>query len=599
MSRRYGTTLGASIPAAVTAVVLCCAAPRTGAPDYFVIKERGVPVGWLELTPPDERRDAEGPFLVTRCRARIKRWADGRGLLDEEMTLVAARRPGGPAYRIAGRWPGGEFRYRAADTWQLRIDDEFGNVVRKRGVERPTFISFMETPLPIPTSRAAPPRPGPGMRALEVTDGRVYSFRGRSNGRSWSGRGPAGSVRADFDAEGAVRTYAEAAGLTVAPAGGVPRVTGVRHEKPRALLLPCIVSPAARGGAVALPLSARLSRPPEPGALDRRGQRFDGAVTGDLLDGTFYLEPSAQTPLEPPPAEFGAPAPGPVPELLGEEELERMAAWYRGRGKSVRFVTGAGLFAGNLLAPYRWLEVEGRPVAAPGRTLPHCRVAFAEGDQPAVLADLVLTGEPEIAGPGCRMADSRPALKDGAELRYDVYRDGARAGELVAWYSAPPDETPAVLLDGEIAGLPLRDAAFYESLEAGRMRVMRGLPPSVGEIFVLGAAVAVPAENEQPPSELCFPVAASGFARARWSGARPVVASGERRVCGVYRLEPGPYTAYYTYDGLLARLEWGRYVLQLRSYPTEKRGVVEAESAGQPAAPPAEPRPPAPEGGGA
>jgi len=590
--------LGASIPAALTAVVLCCAAPRTGTPDYFVIKQRGVPVGWLELAPSGQRRDAEGPFLVTRCRARIRRWADGRGVLEEEMTLVAARRPGEPAYRIAGRWPGGEFRYRAADTWQLRIEDEFGNVVRKRGAERPSFVSFMDAPLPIPTSRSAPPRPGPHMQSLELTDGRVYSYRGRSNGRSWSGSGPAGYVRADFDADGAVRTYAEAAGLTVAPAAGVPGVNGVRHQKPRALLLPCIVSAAARGGAVALPLSARLSRPPEPADLDRPGQRFDGDVTGDALAGTFHLEPSAQTPLAAPPGEFGAAAPGPGPELLGEEELERMAAWYRAQGKSVRFVTGAGLFAGNLLAPYSWLEVEGRGVAAPGRPLPHCRVAFAEGEEPAVLVDLTLTGEPEAEGPGCRTTAARPAaLKDDAELRYDVYRGGARAGELIAWYSAPPDETPAVLLDGEIAGLPLRDAAFYEPIRPGRLRVMRGRPPSVGELFALGAAVAVPAEGDEPPFELCFPVAASGFARATWAGARPVVASGERRLCRVYRLEPGPYAAYYTYDGLLARLEWGRYALQLRSYPTAKTGA--AASAARPPAIPEESQPPPAAGGGA
>lgn len=590
--------MGASIPAALTAVFLCCAAPRTGPPDYYVIRQRGVPVGWLELVAAGQRRDASGPFLVTACRAHLRRWADGRGVLEEEMTLVAARRPGEPAYRISGRWPGGEFRYRAADTWQLRIEDEFGNVVVKRGEERPSFVSFMEAPLPIPTSRSAPPRAGPDMKSLELTDGRVSSYRGRGSGRSWSGCGPAGCVRAGFDADGAVRTYADAAGLTVAPAGGVPQVNGVRHEKPRAMLLPCIVSPGPRGSSATLPLAARLSAPLAPGDLNRPGQRFEGDVGGDALTGTFRLEPSAQPPLEAPPGEFGAAA-GPGPELRGEEELERMAAWYRAQGKSVRFVTGAGLFSGNLLAPYRWLEVEGRGVAAPGRPVPHCRVAFAEGEKPAALVNLVLTGEPEVAGPGCRTtAERSAALRDDAELNYDVYQGGARAGELVAWYSAPPDETPAVVLYGEVAGLPLRDAAYYEPIRPGRLRVMRGLPPSVGEIFTLGAAVAVGAEDAEPPYELCFPVAPSAFARARWVGARAVVASGERRLCRVYRLAPGPYTAYYTYDGLLARLEWGRHALQLRSYPSAKRGAAAAERATQPPAVPENSQPTPVEGGG-
>lgn len=603
MFKAYGAASGASITAALTAVVLCCAAPHDGTADYFVIKQRGVPVGWLELASAGElRRDAEGPFLVTRCRALIKRWADGRGVVEEEMTLVAARRPGEPAYRIAGRWSGGAFRYRAADAWQLRIEDEFGNVVERRGAEKPSFVSFMEAPLPIPTSRSAPAQRGPHMKSLELTDGRIRSYRGRGNGRSWSGRGPAGYVRAGFDADGAICSYADAAGLTVAPAAGVPRVNGLRHEKPRALLLPCIVSPAARGSAVSLPLSARLSRPINPGGLNRPGQRFDGDVSGDALTGTFYLTPSAQPPLDAPPGEFAAVAPAFMPELLRGDELERMAAWYRARGKSVRLVTGAGLFAGNVLAPYDWLEFDGLAVGAPGRPLPQCRIALAEGEEASTLVGLALTGEPEAAGPGCRTTPRLPAvLKDDAELRYDVYRSGDRAGELVAWYSAPPEETPAVLLEGEVAGLPLRDAAYYEPPPPARMQVMRGLPPSVGEIFALGAAVAVPAEANEPPYELCFPVAAEypAFARARWADVRPVVASGERRVCRVYRLEPGAYTAYYTYDGLLARLEWGRYAILLRSFPKAKGAAAAAESAGQPEAPPKEPPPPAPEGGGA
>lgn len=598
MFKRCGAALGASIPAAVTAVVLCCAAPQTRAPDYFVIRQRGVPVGWLERSAAGQRRDAQGPFLVTGCRVHLRRWADGRGVLEEEITLVAARRPGEPAYCITGRWPGGEFRYRAADSWHLKIVDEFGNVLEKRGAERPSFVSFMEAPLPIPTSPSGPARPGRDMKSLELADGRVSSYRGRGHGRSFNGRGPAGYVRATFDADGAVRTYADAAGLTVAPAGGVPRVTGVRHEKPKALLLPCIVSPRPRGTRVALPLAARLSAPLEPGDLNRPGQSFEGDVTGNSLNGTFTLDPSAQPPLELPPAGFEAAGPW-APGLRGEGELERMAAWYRAQGKSVRFVTGAGLFAGNLLAPYSWLEVDGRGVAAPGRAIPCFRVAFAEGEEPATLANLALTGEPEVAGPGCRTPPGRPtALKDDAELRYEVYRGGARAGEVVAWYSAPLDETPAVLLYGEISGLPLGDAACYEPIRPGRLRVMRELPPSVGEIFVLGAAVAVPAEDVEPPYELCFPVAASAFARARWGGVRAVVAGGERRLCRVFLLEPGSYTAYYTYDGLLARLEWGRYALQLESYPTKKRAAAAAESA-TPSAPAPENRQPPPGEGGA
>jgi hypothetical protein len=566
MIGRPAQALGLTVAAAWAAVVLSCASPPAPAPDYFVIRQRGVPVGWLERPSADRRHDGRGPFLVVSCRVRLRRWADGRGVREEEMSLAAARRPGGPAYYLAGRWSGGEFRYRAGGSWHLTVIDEFGNVATKRGTKMPAFVSFLGTPLPLAT---APP--GPNAAGLELTDGRVTSYRGSPNGRSWSGRGPGGRLCATFDADGALRTYADAAGLTVAPAAGVPRVTGVRHEKPRGLLLPCIFSSRSHGTPVALPLAATLSAAVAPADLGRPGQHFEGEVNGDRLAGTFYLDPAAQPPLEEPEGEFGGSAPGPGLALWGGAELDRLAAWYRARGESARRVNGVGLFAGNLLAPYSWLEVEGRAVAAPGREVPYFRLALAEGDEAASLVNLTITAEPKAAGPGSRAPPGRlAALKDGAELCYEIRRGAARVGEVTACYWAPPKETAAVLLVGEVTGVPLADAAPCGPTPSGIMREMQERPPSPAEIFALGAAVACPAEDDEPPYELCFPVGEAAYARARWEGVRAVAAGPETRRCRLFRLAPRDYAAYYTSDGLLARLAWGRYLIQIKAFPTRK-----------------------------
>jgi hypothetical protein len=103
--------------------------------------------------------------------------------------------------------------------------------------------------------------------------------------------------------------------------------------------------------------------------------------------------------------------------------------------------------------------------------------------------------------------------------------------------------------------------------------------------------VACPAEDGEPPYEHCFPVGDGAYARARWEGVRAVVAGPETRRCRLFRLSPGTYAAYYTSDGLLARLEWGRYTIQIKTFPAKKGTAAAAESAPPPAPKAAQPPP--------
>ena len=50
----------------------------------------------------------------------------------------------------------------------------------------------------------------------------------------------------------------------------------------------------------------------------------------------------------------------------------------------------------------------------------------------------------------------------------------------------------------------------------------------------------------------------------------PVIAGYEGRMCRVYKIEPGGFTAYYTYDGVLARVAGRGFEARLLSFPRRR-----------------------------
>ncbi len=566
--------------AAGAAVFLCCAPPGDETPEYFAVRSRGVTVGWISRAESAPRRDSSGPFAATKCRLYLRRWADGRGIVEDELALVAARRPGEPAHYVAGRWEGGEFRYRRGDSWHYKLIDEFGNATERRGPRPPAFLTFKGIALPVATVRYTTRTPT--VASLDVADGRVSRYRGRGDGRSWTGRGDADYVRITFDAEGAASNYMSG-DLSVRPVRNRPRPRAFLYRRPSLAYLPLILRPRPGALRLSLPITARLSRPVRPEDLTRPGQTFDGATAGSVVNGTFTLEPSLQLPLEAAGGDFAPAGRETWPRIQGTGELERLAASYRAAGKRVRFFTGLGVFAGNLLASYDWLEVDGRPVAAPGRPAPQLRVALAAAEEPATVIEFAVAGEPEAEGRTARaIATEIPALKNGAEFFYAVYYAGTPAGGVAAWYEKLPREPATVYTYGEIFGNVVAGAAACNPTYGASPDTARG--PAFAEFIALGAAVAVPGEDDTPPYEFCFP-AAGGPGRAKWRRLKPVVVSGEWRLCREYLLEPGPLRAYYTHDGILTRLEWHHYVARLAAFPRR----APARESRPPEAPPASP----------
>ncbi len=552
----------AKLLAAGAAVFLCCA-PRGGeTPEYFAVRNRGALVGWISRAELGPRRDSSGAFAVTEYRLRLRRWADGRGVVEDELALLAAQRPGGPAYYVAGRWESGEFRYRRGASWRYKLIDEFGNVTEKRGAEAPSFITFRGIALPVATSRDG--ARAPTVTSLDVVDGRIRRYLGRGDGRAWAGRGDAEYVRVAFGAEGAVSNYVNG-DLHVSRVQYRPRPRAFLYRKPSRAYLPLILPPKPKALQLRLPLTARLSRPTRAADLTTAGQTFDGVTACNVVDGVFTLEPSLQPPLEPASGDFAPAGRETWPGIRGAGELERLAASHRAAGKTVRFCTGLGLFAGNLLTSYDWLDVDGRPVAAPGRPTPRLRVALATSEEPATVIAFAVAGEPEVDGSGARaMAAEIPGLKNGAEFSYTIYYAGTPAGDVAAWYEKTAKEPAVVYTYGEIFGRAVGGV--------GRCEPVNGAPPDtagtagLADFIALGAAVAVPDEDDMPPYEFCFP-AAVGPGRAKWQGIKPVVAAGERRLCREYLIEPGRLRAHYTHDGILTRLEWHNYAARLAAFP--------------------------------
>jgi hypothetical protein len=184
------------------------------------------------------------------------------------------------------------------------------------------------------------------------------------------------------------------------------------------------------------------------------------------------------------------------------------------------------------------------------------------------------------------MGDEIPGLKNGAEFLYTIYYSGQPAGDVAVLYEKTPKEPATVYAYGEVFGRPLEGLAVCQA--------PRGAPPAsagaggLAEFIALGAALAVRREDDMPPYEFCFP--AGGPACARWRGVKPIIAAGERRLCREYLIEPGPVRAFYTYDGILTRLEWREYAARIAAFPRRvpAYGSVPAAAAA----------PPIPEGGG-
>jgi hypothetical protein len=459
----------------------------------------------------------------------------------------------------------------------LTLRDEFGNVAAVRGSEAPGAVTFRGLPLPLST---APPRPRRELTTLELTSGRGRRCRGAGDGRRWVGWGPSSTQAFAFDADGAVRRYAAGDGLSVEPTATAPTIRGVWRRTITPVLLSYL---PRRTEPIRLSLAARLSAPVRPDVLTRPGQTFDGDVMGKRVRGTFTLAAADQPPLSAPPPPFAPPRGEAYPTVEAPDELERLAAYYRAEGKTARYATGLGLFAGNVLVSYAWLEVDGVPVAAPGLPLPRARVTLALASDPAAVVRFALIPEPESEGKKAAPAEAGvPGLRAQAELLYEAFYAGAPAGALAVAYERGDEGPPSWLAYGEMLGHEVEAAAAGDPL--GREAPLEKIGPAspVLEFLSLGGVVAR-SPGDPAPGEFCFPLGRE-WVRARRRGVAAVVVDLEYRRCELYAVDPGGYRAYYTPDGLLTGLTWGPYEMRLTSYEVAARaGSSPAE---RPSAPP-------------
>ncbi len=581
---------------AAAALLGACGAPPAAAPTPFTITHRGAPVGWVTRLELGRRADADGPFLLAKCELRLRVWADGRGVQNEALELVAARRPGRPVYYIRGRWPGGEFWFRRGAAWRLIRRGVFGNAAASRGVAMPVAFTFRGIPLPLTAS--APP-PGSGVvTTLELTDGTTRTWLGRGDGRRWNGTDAGDHLRVSFGPGGEVENAVGSGGLVLAAAAApIAEETSFVYQRPPIIYLPYIIGRGPAAARLELPLTVALSPCPSANELARAASLFDGEATGRYLSGTFTFEAAAAAPLRSPGAgldddaeQFALTPWGTWPMLAGEGELTRMAAAYRAEGKRAAFVTGLGLFAGNLVAPYSWLEVEGEAVAAPGRPTPTARVPLAVGERSLRITKLSWDGEANFEGGRRRRSvGATPALAAGTELSYRIFYRGSAAGRITARVEEEGTAGAVVRVRGDVFGAPF---------ESTQTPVFSGLgpapagPSALAALVALGPAVATADEGTPPPYEFCFPLAARrAVARVRWRGVKAVVAGRERRLCRSYEVTGGTLAAYYTYDGVLARLEQPPFRVDLEEFPVIKKrpAFVEAVTAPPATAPAEEP----------
>jgi len=570
--------------AAFAAVFFACRADEVAGTRAYVIRQRGVPVGWVINRDLGIRRDGAGELALSEYRAEIARWADGVGVVAEELRFLAARRPGGPVYYLNGTWSGGSFRYRRGRGWTLNGEDEFGNAVLNSGTEPPAVVTFRGAALAVPTA-------GPSRRdtltGLELTDGRVTVFRGRRASTGWAGRGVGGDVWVGFGEQGEVARFAGPDNITTGPAASIIERSGFLHRRPILRYLPTVFrAPSTADGEIVLPLSARLSAPTAVEDLTAAGQTFAGTAVGTFVSGVFTLTPAAQTPLgsaRPARAADGgasfAPAPWyPWPAIEGDGELGRLAAAYRAEGRAPVFVSGVGLFAGNVLAPYEWLQVGAEAIAAPGRPIPRWRVALGRGPAPARVTEFALAGEPKARG-AAAIAPTVPGLKDGDALVYTVYHRGAVAGLFTLRYDAAPPGPPVIVEDGEFLGAPSESITWGAFNVGGAVREATGGEDAFAELAALGSVVATARPDLAPPDEFAIPLAGSPLPLyGRWRGVTTIAAGAGLATVRVFELEPGAVQAYYTYDGVLARVRVGALEARLLELPRYRAGASAAQT---------------------
>jgi len=579
-----------SLAAASAAVLFACGRRETAAPTVYMISQGPACVGEVRRFADQEREDADGSFLLSRCELTLRRWEDGAGVVTDELRLLAARRPGGPVYYASGEWGRGSFRYRTGRaSWRLAVRDEFGNAAETRGPGTPTLLTFRGIALPLPAA-AGPP----GSRAtfVELADGRAESVWGHASRREWTGRRRLESIWFAYDDDGAPIVFRGADGLALRPGSGRGRPAGFVHSPAKLVFLPLVFRPGPGGARVRIPLTARLSAPTDAAALAAPGQLFTGEHAAGFVTGVFAVDPAAQTPLAP--ARLAAFAPrawGPWPEIEGAGALARLAAKCRAQGRDVTYCAGLGLFAGNVLAAYEWVEADGVPLAAPGRPVPQWRVTLGRGNAPASLEAFALAGKPEATGPGVSaFAAGIPALGAGAGMDYRVYKGGVAAGDFAVWYEAAPNQPPFLFYHGEVMGRTLEGVAPASLWADGEPVPLDAGAASLAAFVAVGGATATARAETAPPYEFCWPLA-RGVGRARWLGVKPVAVGDDVLACRVYAIEPGGFLAYYTYQGVLVRLDWARYSVRLVADPLRRPGAVAAATIGpeSAAAPPAIP----------
>lgn len=589
--------------AAFAAVFFSCRAGDTTAPHAYVIRQGGVPVGRIMIRELGARRDGGGDLLLSEYRAEVARWADGLGVVADELCMLAARRPGRPVHYVSGVWNGGSFRYRCGRGWTLRGEDEFGNAIAVSGAPAPAVLTFRGAALAL---AAGGPAARDTLTSLELTDGRVSAYRGRRASTGWTGRGGAGDVWVGFGPGGEAVRYAGPAGITVGPAATAVERTGFLFRRPALRYLPLIFrGPPAADGEIELPLSAHLSAPAAAADLTAAGQTFAGTAAGTFISGTFKITPGAQPPLRPArlarAADGGASfAPGgwsPWPAVEGDGELARLAAAYRAEGRRPTFVGGVGLFAGNVLAPYEWLEVGSEAVAAPGRPVPRWRVLLDRSPVPARVITFAPAGELKCRG-AAAVAPAVPGLKDGDNLVYVLYYRGAAAGSVTLRYDAAAPEPPVIAQSGVFLGAASESLTWGAFNVEGVLREATGGAGAVAELAALGSATATPRPDMPPPSEFAIPLAGAPLPlRCRWRGPASLAVGAGVTAVRIYEVEPGDVAAYYTYDGILVRVRAGALEARLMQLPRYRIGAAAAQTGAAAAHEAAEAAPgPPPEG---